>query len=159
MSQDIASKVIARVEKMADANEEFEGSTLQEFATTIQYLVRERSRKEEVLALASGMFALGEFKEGIQKRIDYATIGGMQERKATLLEILDEIDKDMEVAAAMKIQQHTHHETMANEIKQAILEHLEPTLGHGQWHAREQEAILKVISNAMEGYLVIKTGE
>ena len=27
----------------------------------------------------------------------------------------------------------------------------------GKWHAREQEAIMEIVSKAMEGYLVVKT--
>ncbi len=60
------------------------------------------------------------------------------------------------MAVTLKIHQHTYQENIADEIKKAILEHLEPTLGRGKWHAREQEAILQVISKAMEGYLVVK---
>jgi hypothetical protein len=58
----------------------------------------------------------------------------------------------------MKIHQHSHEGDMAAEIQRAILNHLEPTLGRGQWHAREQATILKTISKAMEGYLVVKIG-
>jgi hypothetical protein len=158
MTQEIARKVIERVQRMGEAQEEFEDQTLQEFALTIDYLLKERGSKEQVLALASTMFAIDEYKKGLEKRIEYARIGGFKEREATLLEILDQIDKELEMAVTMKIHQHTHHDAMADEIKQAILQHLEPTLGRGKWHAREQAAILRTISKAMEGYLVVKVG-
>lgn len=158
MQEEIAKKVIARIEKMHETHEEFEDEQLQEFSLTIQHLLAERSRREEVLALASCLFALDEYKKGLKKRVDYAKIGGLKEREATLMEMLDQIEKELEMAVAMKIHQHSHGEDMAGEIQQAILRHLEPTLGRGRWHAREKAAILKTISKAMEGYLVVKLG-
>jgi len=151
-------KVIARIEKMGETNEEFEDETLQEFSLAIQYLLKERGRREEVLALASSLFALEEYKKSLKKRIDYARIGSLKEREATLLEMLDQIDKELEMAVAMKIHQHSHQEDMAGEIQRAILRHLEPTLGRGKWHAREEAAILKIIAKVLEGYLVVKLG-
>ncbi len=156
MSEDVVKKVIAKVEQMSKTHEEFEDKNLQEFALTIEYLLKQHSRKEEVLAIASAMFALEEYKKGLQNRIEYAKLGGLKEREATLMEIMDQIDRELEMAVTLKIHQHTYQENIADEIKKAILEHLEPTLGRGKWHAREQEAILQVISKAMEGYLVVK---
>jgi hypothetical protein len=158
MSEEIVKEVIAKVEEMSEAGEEFEDNILQDFAVTIDYLLKERSRKEEVLALAAAIFALDEYKKGLEKRIEYARIGGLKEREATFLEIIDNIEKELEMAVTMKIHQHSYHENIADEIKQAILEHLEPTLGRGKWHAREQTAILEIISKVMEGYLVVKIG-
>jgi hypothetical protein len=158
MSDETVKNVIATVEKMAEENEEFEDNNLQNFALAIQQLLKERSRKEEALALAAAVFALDEYKKGLEKRIEYARIGGMKEREATLLEIFDLIDKELDMAVTMKIHQHSHQEIIADEINQAILEHLEPTLGRGKWHAREQAAILQVISKVLDGYLVVKIG-
>jgi hypothetical protein len=158
MSADIVKEVIARVEKMADAQDEFKDKELQDFAITIDHLLKERIRKEEILALAAAIFALEEYKKGLQKKIEYAQVGDLKEREATLLEILDQVKKELDMAVTMKVHQHTYHENIADEIKQAILDHLEPTLGRGQWHDREQEAIGRVVSKAMEGYLVVKTG-
>jgi hypothetical protein len=158
MHQEIAAKVIAQIEKMGETHEEFEDEKLQEFSLTIQHLLKERGRREEVLALASSLFALEEYKKSLKKRIDYARIGGLKEREATLLEMLDQIDKELEMAVAMKIHQHSHQEDMAGDIQRAILRHLEPTLGRGKWHTREETAILKVISKVLEGYLVVKLG-
>jgi hypothetical protein len=156
MSEDIVRRVIAKVEKMADANEEFEDKDLQEFALTIQYLLKGQTRKDEVLALASAIIAVEEYKKGLQKRIEYAKLGELKEREATLLELLDQIDRELEMAVAMKIHEFTFQDNIADEIKKAILGHLEPTLGRGKWHAREEEAIQQIISKAMEGYLVVK---
>ena len=61
MSEEIVKEVVAKVEEMAESGEEFEDRTLQDFATTIDYLLKERSRKEEVLALAAAVFALDEY--------------------------------------------------------------------------------------------------
>jgi hypothetical protein len=72
--------------------------------------------------------------------------------------MLDQFDKELEMAVSMKVHQHSHQEDMASDIQQAILKHLEPTLGRGKWHAREEAAILKIISKVMEGYLVVKLG-
>lgn len=156
MSEDIVKKVIAKVEKMSKSHKEFDDKNLQEFAFTIEYLLKQQSRKEEVLAFASTMFALEEYKKGLQKRIEYAKLGELKEREATLLEIMDQIDRELEMAVTLKIHQHTYQDSMADEIKRAILEHLEPILGRGKWHAREQEALLQIIAKAMEGYLVVK---
>jgi hypothetical protein len=156
MSEDITEKVIAKVEEMADANEEFEDQDLQEFAQTIQYLLRKKTHKEEIIALASAILALGEYRKELQKRIEYAKLGDLKEREATLRELLDQMDRDLEMAVKMKIHEDTYQNDITDEIKKAILDHLEPTLGRGKWHAREQEAIQQVISKAMEGYLVVK---
>jgi hypothetical protein len=158
MSEDIVNKVIEKVEKMADTDEEFEDQNLQEFALTIQYLLKKQTRKEEVLALASVILALEEYKKVLQKRIEYAKLGDLKEREATLMELLDQIDRELEMAVTMKIHEYAYQNNIADEIKKAILDHLEPTLGRGKWHAREQEAILQIISKAMEGYLVVKVG-
>jgi hypothetical protein len=158
MSEETARKVIAKIEKMTETHEEFEDEALQDFSLTIQYLLNQRGRREEVLALASSLSALDEYRKSLQKRIEYAKIGGLKEREATLLETLDQFDKELEMAVSMKIHQHSHHDDMANDIQQAILRHLEPTLGRGKWHAREEAAILKIISKVMEGYLVVKLG-
>ena len=158
MSEETARKVIARIEKIKEIDEEFEDETLQDFARTIQYLLSQRGRREEVLALASSLSALNEYKKSLKKRIEYAKIGGLKEREATLLEMLDQFDKELEMAVSMKIHQHSHQEDMAGDIQQAILRHLEPTLGRGKWHAREEAAILKIISKVMQGYLVVKLG-
>ena len=93
MSEETIKKVIEKVEKMTEANESFEDNALQNFAITIDYLLRERTRKEEVLASASAMLALAEYRKGLEKHIEYAKIGGLKEREATLLEILEQIDK------------------------------------------------------------------
>ncbi|NIR15587.1 MAG: hypothetical protein GWN86_17345, partial [Desulfobacterales bacterium] len=85
---------------MAEANEEFENKDLQEFALTIQYLLKGQTRKEEVLALASAIVAVEEYKKGLQKRIEYAKLGELKEREATLLELLDQIDRELEMAVA-----------------------------------------------------------
>ena len=159
MSEDIVKKIIADVEEMADKDEEFEDQNLQEFALTIQHLLKEQVRKEEVLAFASAILALEEYKKGLEKRIEYAKLGDLKEREATLLELLDQIDKELEMAVTIKIHEHSQQDHIADEIKKAILAHLEPTLGRGKWRAREQEAILQVSSKAMDGYLVIKTGK
>ena len=143
---------------MAEANEEFEDKDLQEFAIAIKYLLKGQTRKEEVLALASAILAVEEYKKALQKRIEYAKLGDLKEREATLLELLDQIDRELEMAVAMKIHEFTFQDNIADEIKKAILGHLEPTLGRGKWHAREEEAILQIISQAMEGYLVVKVG-
>lgn len=158
MSEDIVNSVIAKVEKMADANEEFENKDLQEFALTIQYLLKGQTRKEEVLALASAIVAVEEYKKGLQKRIEYAKLGELKEREATLLELLDQMDRELEMAVAIKIHEFTFQDNIADEIKKAILGHLEPTLGRGKWHAREEEAIQQIISKVMEGYLVVRVG-
>ena len=158
MSEDIVKKVIAKVET-ADVHEEFEDQNLLEFALTIQYLLKKQTRNEEVLALASAMLAVEEYKKGLQKRIEYAKLGDLKEREATLLELQDQIDRELEMAVTIKTHEHTHQENIADEIKGAILDHLEPTLGRGKWHAREQEAIQQIISKAMEGYLVVKVGK
>lgn len=158
MSQDITEKVIAKVEEMADANEEFEDQNLQEFALTIQYLLRKETQKEEVIAIASAILALEEYKKELQKRIEYAKLGDLKEREATLRELLDQMDRELEMAVTMKIHEYTYQNNITDEIKKAILDHLEPTLGRGKWHAREQEAIQQVISKAMEGYLVVRVG-
>lgn len=156
MSDKIIKKVIAKVEKMSASGEEFKDKELQEFALTISHLLKERIRKEEILAIAAAALALDEYKKGLQKRVEYAKVGDLKEREATLLEILDQIDKELEMAVAMKIHEHAHQESIVDEIKTAILEHLAPTLGRGKWHAREQEAIQQIISKAMQGYLVAK---
>jgi len=156
MSDTIVKKVITKVEKMSASGEEFKDKELQEFAITIEHLLKERSRKEEILALSAANLALTEYKKGLEKRIEYAKVGGLKEREATFLEILDQIDKELEMAVTMKIHEHAFKENFADEINEAILEHLEPTLGRGKWHAREKEAILQIISKAMEGYLVVK---
>ncbi len=156
MSKDIVKRVIAKVEKMSRAGKEFDNKDLQEFALTIEYLLKERTRKEEILALTAGVLTLDEYKKGLQKRAEYAKVGGLKEREATLLEILDQIDKELEMAVTLKIHEHISQGDVADEIKTAILEHLEPTLGRGKWHAREQETILQIISKAMQGYLVVK---
>lgn len=157
MSDKISKKVIAKVDKMSASGEEFKDKELQEFAITIENLLKERSRKEQVLALAAAALALDEYKKGLQKRTEYAKMGGLKEREATLLETLDQIDKELEMAVTMKIHEHTYQENIADELTAAILEHLEPTLGRGKWHAREQEAIMEIVSKAMKGYLVVKT--
>ncbi|UCG13413.1 MAG: hypothetical protein JSU72_02705 [Deltaproteobacteria bacterium] len=158
MNEATVKRVISKVEEMAKENKEFEDKDLQEFAVTIDYLLKERSRREEVLAIASTMFALDEYKKDLTKLVEYAKAGGLKEREATLLEVLDQFEKELETAVAMKFHQHTYHDKMADDIKQAILRHLEPTLGRGNWHAREQSAILQTISRAMEGYLIVKIG-
>ncbi len=117
-----------------------------------------QTRKEEVLALASAIVAVEEYKKGLQKRIEYAKLGELKEREATLLELLDQMDRELEMAVAMKIHEFTFQDNIADEIKKAILGHLEPTLGRGKWHAREEEAIQQIISKAMEGYLVVRVG-
>jgi hypothetical protein len=156
MSKTTVKRVIARVEEKSRAGEKFDNKDLQEFALTIEYLLKERARKDEILALATAFLTLDEYKKDLQKRVEYARIGGLKERGATLLEILDQIDKDLEMAVTMKINEHGSQENIADEIKTAIIEHLEPTLGRGRWHAREQEAILQIISKAIEGYLIVK---
>lgn len=156
MNKDTAKKVIATVEEKSRSGEEFDDKELQEFAFTIEYLLSERVRKEEVLALAAALLTLDEYKKDLQKRVEYARIGGLKEREATLLEILDQIDRALEAAVTMKINEYASQENVADDIKTAILEHLEPTLGKGRWHAREQEAILHIISKAIEGYLIVK---
>ena len=108
--------------------------------------------------MAAAVFALDEYKKGLEKRLEYARVGGLKEREATFLEIIDNIDKELEMAVTMKIHQHSYHDNVADEIKQAILDHLEPTLGRGKWHAREETAILEIISKVMDGYLVVKIG-
>ena len=159
MSEDIVKKVIEKVEEMAEANEEFEDKDLQEFAIAIQYLLKGLIRTEEVLAFASAILALDEYKKGLEKRVEYAKLGELKEREATLLELLDQIDRELEMAVTMKIHEFTFQDNIADEIKKAILDHLEPTLGRGKWHAREEEAIQQIISKAMEGYLVVKAGK
>ena len=156
MSKTTVKRVIARVEEKSRVGEKFDNKDLQEFALTIDYLLKERTRKEEILALAAAFLTLDEYKKDLQKRVEYARIGGLKEREATLLEILDQIDKDLEMAVTMKISEYAFQENIADEIKTAILEHLEPTLGRGRWHAREQESILQIIAKAMEGYLIVK---
>ena len=159
MSEDITEKVIAKVEEMAGANEEFEDQNLQEFALTIQHLLRKKTQKEEIIALASAILALGGYRKELQKRIEYAKLGDLKEREATLRELLDQIDRELEMAVMMKIHEYSYQNNITDEIKKAILDHLEPTLGRGKWHAREQEAIQRVISNALEGYLVVRVGD
>lgn len=156
MSEEIADKVIARIQEMDEPEAEFEDETLREFAVTIRHLLNRRSRREEVLALASTLFALDEYKKGLKKRLEYARIGGHREREATLLEILDLIEKELEMAVNMKLHQQNDDTDLADEIKRAVLDHLEPTLGRGKWHAREEAAILKTITRTMKGYLVVK---
>ena len=156
MSEDIAQKVIAKVEEMADANEEFEEQDLQEFALTIQYLLSKKTQKEEIIALASAILALGGYRKELQKRIEYAKLGDLKEREATLRELLDQMDRELEMAVMMKIHEYTYQNSITDEIKKAILDHLEPTLGRGKWHAREQEAIQQIVSKAMEGYTVAR---
>ena len=158
MSKETFEKVIQEVEKMTEANERFEDNTLQDFAITIDYLLKERSRKEEVLALVSAMSALSEYRKGLEKRIEYAKLGGHKEREAALLEILDQLDKELGMAVTMKVYEHTDQKTIVNDIKQAILEHLAPTLGRGKWHAREQDALQQIIAKVLEGYFVVKIG-
>jgi hypothetical protein len=156
MSEDVVKKVIAKVEEMSRTGEEFEDKDLEEFATTIQHLLNQRTRREEILAIAAAALALDEYKKGLENKVEYAKVGGLKEREATLLEILDQIDKELEMAVAMKIHQHTYQENIADELKTAILEHLAPTMGRGKWHAREQEALMQIVSKALEGYLVVK---
>ena len=156
MSEDIVRRVIARVEEMSRTGEKFKDKDLEEFAITIQHLLRERTRREEILAIAAASLALDEYKKGIENKVGYAKVGGLKEREATLLEILDQIDKELEMAVTMKIHEHTYQENIAVEVKTAILEHLAPTMGRGKWHAREQEALMRIVSKALEGYLVVK---
>ena len=156
MSEDIVKRVIARVEEMSRTGEELKDKDLEEFAITIQHLLKERARREEVFAIAAASLALEEYKKGIENKVEYAKVGDLKEREATLLEILDQIDKELEMAVTMKIHEHTYQENIANEVKTAILEHLAPTMGRGKWHAREQEALMKIVSKALEGYLVVK---
>ena len=156
MSKNIVKRVIARVEEMSRTGEKFKDKDLEEFAITIQHLLRERTRREEILAIAAASLALDEYKKGIENKVEYAKVGGLKEREATLLEILDQIDKELEMAVIMKIHEHTYQENIADEVKTAILEHLAPTIGRGKWHAREQEALMRIVSKALEGYLVVK---
>jgi len=156
MSEDIVKRVIARVEEMSRSGEVFEDKDLEEFAITIQHLLRERTRREEILAAAAASLALDEYKKGLENKVEYAKVGGLKEREATLLEILDQIDKELEMAVTMKIHEHTYQENIADELKNAILEHLAPTMGRGKWHAREQEALMQIVSKALKGYLVVK---
>ena len=156
MRDDTIKKVIAKVEEMSLKDEDFEDKDLQEFALTIRHLLKERARKEEIIALAAAALAIEEYKKGLENRVEYAKLGGLKEREATLLEVLDQIDKELEMAVAIKIQEHAQEENIADQLQTAILEHLAPTLGRGKWHAREQEAILQIISKVMEGYLVAK---
>ena len=65
MSEDIAKRVIARVEEMSKGGEEFEDRDLQEFAITIQHLLKERVRREEILAIAAAILALDEHKKSL----------------------------------------------------------------------------------------------
>jgi hypothetical protein len=156
MSEDIVKKVIARVEEMSPGGEVFEDKDLEEFAITIQHLLSERTRREEILAMAAAILTLEEHKKSLENKVEYAKLGGLKEREATLLEILDQIDKELEMAVTMKIHEHTYQENIADELKTAILEYLAPTLGRGKWHAREQEALMQIVSKALEGYLVVK---
>ena len=156
MSEDIAKRVIAQVEEMSKEGEKFEDREMQEFAITIQHLLRERVRREEVLAIAAAILALDEHKKSLENKVEYARVGGLKEREATLLEILDQIDKELEMAVTMKIHEYTYQENIADELKTAILEYLAPTLGRGKWHAREQETLMQIVSKALEGYLVVK---
>jgi hypothetical protein len=156
MSEDIVKRVIARVEEMSRGGEVFEDKELEEFAITIQHLLSERTRREEILATAAAILTLEEYKKSLENKVEYAKLGGLKEREATLLEILDQIDKELEMAVTMKIHEHTHQENIADELKTAILEHLAPTLGRGKWHAREQETLMQIVSKALEGYLVVK---
>lgn len=158
MSEDIVKRVIARVQRMADADEKFEDQSMQEFALTIEYLLKKQIRKEEVLAIASAILALEEYRKALQKRIEYARLSDLKEREATLLELLDQIDRELEMAVTMKVHDYTYQNNIADEIKRAILDYLEPTLGRGKWHAREQEAILQIISKTLEGYVAVKVG-
>jgi len=157
MSKDIVKRVIARVEKRSSAGEEFEDQDLQEFALTIQHLLNERVRREEILAVAAALLALEEHKKSLENKAEYAKLAGLKEREATLLEVLDQIDKELDLAVTMKVHEHTYQENIADELKTAILEHLAPTMGRGKWHAREQEALLKIVSKALKGYLIVKT--
>ena len=156
MSEDIVKRVIARVEEMSQKGEEFQDKDLEEFAITIQHLLGERARREEILAIAAASLALDEYTKGKENKVEYAKVGGLKEREATLLEILDQIDKELEMAVTMKIHEHTYRENIADELKPAILEHLAPTMGRGKWQAREQEALMRIVSKALEGYLVVK---
>jgi hypothetical protein len=157
MSEDIAKRVIARVEEMSKTGEEFEDKDLQDFAVTIQHLLKERVRREEILATAAAILALDEHKKSLENKVEYAKLGGLKEREATLLEILDQIDKELEMAVTIKVHEHTYQENIADDLKTAILEHLAPTMGRGKWHAREQEDLLQIVSKALEGYLVVRT--
>ena len=156
MSEDIVNRVIARVEDMSRGGEVFEDKDLEEFAITIRHLLSERTRREEILAMAAVILTLEEYKKSLENKVEYAKLGGLKEREATLLEILDQIDKELEMAVTMKIHEHTYQENIADELKTAILEYLAPTLGRGKWHAREQEALMQIVSKALEGYLVVK---
>jgi hypothetical protein len=156
MSEDIVKRVIERVEEMSRAGEVFEDRDLEEFAITIQHLLSERTRREEILAIAAATLALDEHKKSLENKVEYAKVGGLKEREATLLEILDQIDKELEMAVTMKIHEYTYQKNIADELKTAILEHLAPTMGRGKWHAREQEALMQIVSKALEGYMVVK---
>ena len=156
MSDEIIREVIAKVEEMVKEGEKFEDATLQDFAVTIDHLLKQLSRKEEVLAMASAMLALDEYKKSLNKLVEYAKVGDLKEREATLLEILDQLDKELDMAVTMKIHEHTYRENIADDIRRAVLDHLAPTLGRGKWHAREEAIILEIISKVMEGYLVVK---
>jgi proline dehydrogenase len=156
MSDETIREVIAKVEEMVEEGEEFEDSVLQDFAITIDHLLKQLSRKEEVLAMASAMLALDEYKKSLNKLVEYARVGDLKEREATLLEVLDQLDKELDMAVTMKIHEHTYRDNIAAEIKRAILDHLEPTLGRGKWHAREEATIMEIISKVMEGYLVVR---
>ena len=157
MSEDVAKRVIARVEEMSRAGEEFEDQDLQEFAVTIEHLLKERVRREEILAIAAAVLSLDEHKKSLESKVEYAKLGGLKEREATLLEILGQIDKELEMAVTMKVHEYPHQQNIADDLKTVILEHLAPTMGRGKWHAREQEALLQIVSKALEGYLVVKT--
>lgn len=157
MSEDIVKKVVAKVTEMSRTGEKFEDQDLQEFSLTIQLLLKERIRREEILAMASAALVLNELKKSLENKVEYAKLDGLKEREATLLEILDQIDKELEMAVTIKVHEHTHQENIADELKTAILEHLAPTMGRGKWHTREQEALLRIVSKALEGYLVVKT--
>ncbi|MBW2071139.1 MAG: hypothetical protein JRI89_07775 [Deltaproteobacteria bacterium] len=156
MVEEIAKKVIERIENMSRAEDEFEDETLREFAVTIQHLLKRHARTEEVLAQAASLCALEQFQKDMQKLIDYAKLGGLKEREATLLEVLDKFEKELATAVATKIDQYGRSEEVASEITEAILLHLEPTLGRGKWQAREKKAILETVSRVMAGYLVAK---
>jgi len=66
MNKDTAKKVIATVEEKSRSGEDFDNKELQEFAFTIEYLLNERVRKEEVLALAAALLTLDEYKKDLQ---------------------------------------------------------------------------------------------
>jgi len=156
MSRESAEKIIEQVLQMGEARESFEDETQEELAAAIRYLVKERSRREEVLALAAATMALEQYKQNVEKLIEYARLGGMKEREATLLELRDQIDKELQMAVSLKASQRDYRQDLVEKVKRAVLDYLEPTLGRGKWHAREEAAILKVIAKVVDDYLVVK---